>query len=54
LFALPLLGVAVLHHHTLGVALAGLAAIVVYKLAFTGSSSAPASRASACTCSTSG
>ena len=36
LFALTLLGVAVLHHQTLRVALVGLAAIVVYKLAFTG------------------
>jgi Na+/H+ antiporter NhaD/arsenite permease-like protein len=36
LFALTLLGVALFHHHTLGVALSGLAAIVVYKLAFTG------------------
>jgi Na+/H+ antiporter NhaD/arsenite permease-like protein len=36
LFALTLLGVAVLHHHTLQVALAGLAAIVAYKLVFTG------------------
>lgn len=36
LFALTLLGVAVFHHQTLRVALAGLAAIVIYKLAFTG------------------
>ena len=36
LFALTLLGVAVFHHQTLRVALAGLAAIVLYKLAFTG------------------
>jgi Na+/H+ antiporter NhaD/arsenite permease-like protein len=36
LFALTLLGVAVLHHHTLPVALTGLAAIIVYKLAFAG------------------
>ena len=36
LFALTLLGVALFHHKTLQVALAGLAAIVVYKLAFTG------------------
>jgi Na+/H+ antiporter NhaD/arsenite permease-like protein len=36
LFALTLLGVALLHHYTLQVALAGLAAIVVYKLGFTG------------------
>ena len=36
LFALTLLGVAVFHHHTLPVALGGLAAITIYKLAFTG------------------
>ncbi|QPF87827.1 citrate transporter [Bradyrhizobium genosp. L] len=36
LFGLTLLGVAVFHHHTLAVALTGLAAIVVYKLLFTG------------------
>jgi Na+/H+ antiporter NhaD/arsenite permease-like protein len=36
LFALTLLGVALFHRHTLPVALTGLAAIVVYKLAFTG------------------
>ena len=36
LFALTLLGVALFHHHTLQVALAGLAAIVTYKLGFTG------------------
>ena len=36
LFALTLLGVALFHHHTLRVALTGLAAIVVFKLAFTG------------------
>jgi Na+/H+ antiporter NhaD/arsenite permease-like protein len=36
LFALTLLGVALFHHKTLQVALTGLAAIVVYKLAFTG------------------
>ncbi|MET1085078.1 MAG: hypothetical protein ABWY12_18855, partial [Burkholderiales bacterium] len=36
LFALTLLGIALLHHVTLRVALAGLAAIVVYKLAFVG------------------
>lgn len=36
LFALTLLGVAVFHHHTLPVALTGLAAIVLYKLIFTG------------------
>jgi Na+/H+ antiporter NhaD/arsenite permease-like protein len=36
LFGLTLLGVALFHHHTLRVALVGLAAIVAYKLAFTG------------------
>jgi Na+/H+ antiporter NhaD/arsenite permease-like protein len=36
LFALTLLGVALFHHHTLPVALTGLAAIVTYKLIFTG------------------
>jgi Na+/H+ antiporter NhaD/arsenite permease-like protein len=36
LFALTLLGVALLHHHTLAVALTGLAAIALYKVAFTG------------------
>jgi Na+/H+ antiporter NhaD/arsenite permease-like protein len=36
LFALTLLGVALFHHHTLPVALTGLASIVVYKLIFTG------------------
>jgi Na+/H+ antiporter NhaD/arsenite permease-like protein len=36
LFALTLLGVAVFHHHTLQVALTGLAAIALYKLIFTG------------------
>ncbi len=36
LFALTLLGVALFHHHTLPVALGGLAAIVAYKLVFTG------------------
>jgi Na+/H+ antiporter NhaD/arsenite permease-like protein len=36
LFALTLVGVAVFHHKTLQVALTGLAAIVVYKLIFTG------------------
>jgi Na+/H+ antiporter NhaD/arsenite permease-like protein len=36
LFALTLIGVAVFHHRTLEVALTGLAAIVAYKLAFTG------------------
>jgi len=36
LFALTLLGVALFHHHTLAVALSGLAAVVAYKLGFTG------------------
>ena len=36
LFALTLLGVALFHRHTLPVALTGLAAIIVYKLVFTG------------------
>ncbi len=36
LFACTLLGVALFHHHTLRVALTGLATIVVYKLLFTG------------------
>ncbi len=36
LFALTLLGVAMFHHHVLKVALAGLAVISVYKIAFTG------------------
>jgi len=36
LFALTLAGVALFHHHTLGVALAGLAVISLYKLGFTG------------------
>src|SRR4051794_23034212 len=36
LFALTLLGVALFHHHTLPVALTGLGAIIIYKLAFTG------------------
>jgi Na+/H+ antiporter NhaD/arsenite permease-like protein len=36
LFACTLLGVALLHHHTLRVALTGLAVIVAYKLVFAG------------------
>jgi Na+/H+ antiporter NhaD/arsenite permease-like protein len=36
LFGLTLVGVALFHHHTLAVALSGLAAITIYKLAFTG------------------
>lgn len=41
LFALTLVGVAVFHHRTLEVALTGLVAIVVYKLAFTGFKTGP-------------
>jgi Na+/H+ antiporter NhaD/arsenite permease-like protein len=41
LFALTLLGVALFHHHTLRVALTGLATIVVYKVVFTGVKSGP-------------
>ena len=36
LFGLTLLGVALFHHHTLAVALTGLAAITLYKIIFTG------------------
>jgi Na+/H+ antiporter NhaD/arsenite permease-like protein len=36
LFALTLIGVAIFHHKTLQVALTGLAAIIIYKLIFTG------------------
>lgn len=36
LFALTLVGVALFHHHTLKVALTGLATITIYKLLFTG------------------
>ncbi len=36
LFGLTLLGVAVFHHHTMRVALAGLATITLYKVVFTG------------------
>ncbi|MSP95793.1 MAG: citrate transporter [Betaproteobacteria bacterium] len=36
LFALTLAGVALFHHHTLGVALIGLAVITLYKLGFAG------------------
>jgi Na+/H+ antiporter NhaD/arsenite permease-like protein len=36
LFALTLIGVALFHHHTLRVALIGLAVVAAYKLAFTG------------------
>jgi Na+/H+ antiporter NhaD/arsenite permease-like protein len=41
LFALILLGVALFHHHTLQVALIGLAVIVLYKLGFTGFKTGP-------------
>ncbi len=41
LFAVTLLGVALFHHHTLRVALTGLAAIVLYKLIFTGFNPGP-------------
>ena len=41
LFGLTLLGVALFHHHTLRVALIGLAAIVAYKVAFTGFKTGP-------------
>ena len=41
LFGLTLSGVAIFHHRTLEVALTGLAAIVLYKLAFTGFKTGP-------------
>jgi Na+/H+ antiporter NhaD/arsenite permease-like protein len=41
LFAVTLIGIAVFHRHTLPVALAGLAAIAIYKLAFTGFKDGP-------------
>jgi Na+/H+ antiporter NhaD/arsenite permease-like protein len=41
LFGLTLLGVALFHHHTLRVALLGLAAIVIYKIAFAGFKTGP-------------
>ncbi|HYT15963.1 MAG TPA: citrate transporter [Burkholderiales bacterium] len=41
LFGFTLLGVALFHHHTLRVALAGLAIITLYKLAFTGFKTGP-------------
>ena len=41
LFALTLVGVAVFHHHTLRVALIGLAAITLYKLGFAGFKTGP-------------
>ncbi|MEO8134180.1 MAG: SLC13 family permease [Betaproteobacteria bacterium] len=41
LFGLTLLGVALFHHHTLKIALGGLAAITAYKLGFTGFKEGP-------------
>lgn len=41
LFALTLLGVALFHHHTLRVALTGLVAVTLYKIAFTGFKEGP-------------
>jgi Na+/H+ antiporter NhaD/arsenite permease-like protein len=41
LFALTLAGVALFHHHTLQVALIGLAVILLYKLGFTGFKTGP-------------
>jgi Na+/H+ antiporter NhaD/arsenite permease-like protein len=41
LFGLTLLGVAVFHHHTLRVALAGLVTVSTYKFAFTGFKTGP-------------
>ena len=41
LFGLTLAGVALFHHHTLPVALVGLAVIVLYKLGFTGFKTGP-------------
>jgi Na+/H+ antiporter NhaD/arsenite permease-like protein len=41
LFAVTLLGVALFHRHTLAVALGGLAAVTVYKLAFAGFKTGP-------------
>jgi Na+/H+ antiporter NhaD/arsenite permease-like protein len=41
LFALILLGIALLHRHTLQVAVAGLLAVTIYKLAFTGFAQGP-------------
>jgi Na+/H+ antiporter NhaD/arsenite permease-like protein len=41
LFGLTLLGVAVLHHRTLEVALVGLATITIYKIAFSGFKTGP-------------
>jgi Na+/H+ antiporter NhaD/arsenite permease-like protein len=44
LFGLMLVGIAIFHHHTLRVSLIGLAAIVVYELAFTGFKTGPGIR----------
>ncbi len=41
MFAATLLSVAIFHHHTLRVALTGLAAIVIYKIGFTGFDEGP-------------
>jgi Na+/H+ antiporter NhaD/arsenite permease-like protein len=41
LFGVTLLGVALLHHHTLAVALTGLAAVTAFKLVFTGFAEGP-------------
>jgi Na+/H+ antiporter NhaD/arsenite permease-like protein len=41
LFAITLAGVALFHHHTLYVALGGLAVVMLYKLGFTGFKSGP-------------
>jgi Na+/H+ antiporter NhaD/arsenite permease-like protein len=41
LFGLTLAGIAVFHHHTLRVALAGLVTISIYKIAFTGFKTGP-------------
>src|SRR3954467_4812521 len=41
LFSLTLAGVALFHHHTLQVALIGLAVILLYKLGFTGFKTGP-------------
>ena len=54
LFGLTLAGVALFHHHTLQVALIGLAAIVLYKLAFTGFKARPGWAVLRCTCCTNG
>ena len=55
LFALTLAGVALFHHHTLQVALTGLAVITLYKLGFTGFKTGPGlGRPRRCTWRTSG